>query len=295
MSRARSIVIAVVTVAFSWGGLAHALVLADKSPEQKHRKDVAKQSAKLAKCLTKVWETCEKKGADPSVAECDVTDGTVDGGVDPNAAANFAPSIAKCISKLDFMNKAPDGANASTAYQAFGCPGDANPAPGLQPFTDMDAYELGVIEAVKVAVDQFALLPPVTGCDPMDGKCFFAEVKRLNQLTQGIGKCQEKCESDYKDKAGNGGPVDSFDPCSAGGRCTDDQTPCFSDANCSPATCNYTFSNLAFRQGCADKVFGKAIAKNPWPPLMQSAVLSVVLGQLNSANDDNYNRTDNCP
>jgi hypothetical protein len=290
MLRVRSIIVAMVAITLSFSGVAGALLLEDKSAEQKHRADVAKQAATLAKCLGKVWEKCEKMGEDPLLAECFLATGLAAVTVDPNAAAQFAPGIAKCISKLDLMKKAPDGATELTAYQAIGCPG----APDDSGY-DMDDYQAEVAESLKVSIDQLGLIPLTSGCDPTDDKCVFDEVKRFNKFTQGLAKCFEKCENDYKNTKGNGGGVESSDNCSAGGRCVDNDATCFSDANCLPGTpnCVYTFNDVNFR-ACADKIFETAVKKSTWPPLMEGAVLSLVLQQLNVAKDATYNSPSGC-
>jgi hypothetical protein len=287
---ARSI-FSTVALALLVAGSAQALPLAEKSPEQQHRKDIAKQGSKYGSCLAKAWEKCEKKGTDPFLAECGLVTGTVAATItDPKVETALQTNIAKCVTKLDFMKKAPFGTNPNTAAVALGCPG------GLD---DLDDYQGLVVDVFKVAVDQFGLIPTVSGCpnDDNAAKCVFAEVKRLNKLTQGLGKCYAKCENDYKDKKGNGGGTESSDNCSAGGRCVgglNAGATCFADANCNSLNCDDSFSDPNFRL-CSDKALAKAIKKTPWPSLVEALVLPAVLEQLNGANDATYNIPANCP
>lgn len=90
----------------------------------------------------------------------------------------------------------------------------------------------------------------------------------LSAYAKGVFKCQEKCENDYKDKKGNGGPND-LPRCNAG---------------------NLTFTDANF-QGCDSGAMSKAVAKNGALSATNStAVLLAVRGAINQASNGQYNK-----
>jgi hypothetical protein len=137
-----------------------------------------------------------------------------------------------------------------------------------------------------VTLDQLGLLrvAAINGCDVIcggepshkiekcEGKCVDDIAKRFTKMTLGIAKCLEKCENDYKDKKGNGGPTDL--------------------GNCEVALTNNGQDANFF--ACTDKVFEKAEKKAAWPAPL-AGILPVVIGSLNDGNDAAYNSAGACP
>jgi hypothetical protein len=275
-------VLLVAVVAFFVAGAASALVLGEKSEEKKLRADIGKQLTKLADCYGKAWMKCEKK-TDPFTTSCSLVTGQSN--LDPmspgDLAGKFSADIAKCESKVNFLKKAKT-LNSTTGYQAIGCVGDSDPnTVGEQPFADLAGYQGGSAVALRTAVDQFGLISAVSGCvgDPKEDKCVETLVKTLAGFTKSIGICTWKCENDFKDKKGNGGPNDD-DNCSVLQYATTTPTP---DANMTV---------------CEDKAWSKVDKKYPGglPALVDSLVMPAVVDQLNGANDSYYNVVGgNCP
>jgi hypothetical protein len=256
-------------------GDAEALVIEAKTEAQKLRADIGKQLTGLAGCFSKAWQKCEK-GTDPLTTSCSIETGEtdLDASYPGDLSGKFADDIAKCVSKVDFLKKAKD-LNATTGYEAVGCPGDSDSVvAGDQRFSDMDAYEAGAIASLRVTVDQFGLLAAVSGCDtdPKVEKCVSTLIKSLDLYTKGIGLCQWKCENDYKGKKGGGGPNDE-DNCHVPDYTSNAPTP-------DPAMI-----------ACSDKALSKLTKKYPagLPPLFDSLVMPLVVDDINSGNDAFYN------
>ena len=114
---------------------ASALVLVDKSEEQKLRSDAQ---------------------------ECTLATGTA---VAPaNAKGKFVADIAKCDGKINYLKKAKT-LTATTGYTAIGCPGDSVSGGADDPFADMTAYQAGALGSTKTQIDGLALtLGVVSGC-----------------------------------------------------------------------------------------------------------------------------------
>jgi len=268
--------------AFFVAGAASALVLGEKSEEKGLRADIGQQLTKLASCYGKVWMKCEKK-TDPFTTSCSLVTGQSN--LDPmspgDLAGTFVADIAKCESKVNFLKKAKT-LNNTTGYQAIGCIGDSDPnTAGEQPFMDLDGYRAASEVALKTAVDQFGLLSAVSGCgaDPKPDKCVETLVKTLAGFTKSIGSCTWKCENDFKDSMGNGGPNDD-DNCSVVQYATMVPTP---DPNMTV---------------CENKAWSKIGKKYPGglPARVDSFVMPAVVDQLNGANDSYYNVVGgNCP
>jgi hypothetical protein len=259
------------STALLFASAASALVLPDKSPEQKLRKDITKQLSKYTACLGKALSQCEK-GTDPFTAECSLATGVVIPPGDPKI--RFVADLTKCVSKVDLMKKAK--VSSVEAAESIGCSGG---------FADLEDYEDERIGTLKVTLDQLGLLrnAAINGCDvscagepshkigKCEGKCVDDIVKRFTKMTLGMAKCLEKCENDYKDKKGNGGPTDL-------GNCEVAQTLGDQDAN--------FFA-------CTEKVFEKAEKKAAWPTGI-AGILPIVIGSLNDGNDAGYNSPDAC-
>lgn len=255
---------------------ASALVLVEKSEEQKLRADIQKQSHGYTACLVKAATNCEKSGALVS-AECTLATGVAVAPAD--AKGKFVADIAKCDGKLDYLKKAKT-LTAATGYTAIGCPGDSVSGGADDPFVDMTAYQAGVLGSTKGQIDTLAVaLGALAGCGAQptvkdQQKCQAAENKRISSYAFAIQKCQLACENDYKNKKGNGGPSDSATACSL-------------DANATAGTGDANFN------ACIAKAYGK-VTKTPLAPAVATVVLPSLATALNDANNDINNEND-CP
>jgi hypothetical protein len=253
---------------------ASALVLIEKTEAQKLRAGIQKQTHGYTSCLVKAATNCEKSSTQPS-ADCSLANGTASNGGD--AKGKFVGDIAKCDGKLDFL-KGTKTLNASTGYTAIGCPGDSNSGTaGDQPYADLTAWEAGTPAGTKPQIDALATLLSAFGecgmaADPL--KCQATLNKTIAGYAAAVQKCQLSCETDYKNKKGNGGGVDSTVACSlnAGG------TAGVGDANFN---------------ACVGKAYAKA-TKTPLPTNVQGFVLTQLATALNDANNDINNEND-CP
>jgi hypothetical protein len=252
---------------------AHALVLTEKSPEQKFRRDVGKQLTKYTLCIVKAAQACEKNGTSTAV-ECHLDTGVVDGGIDPKG--KFGPALQKCADKVALAKKSPSGGTDPVGdYQGIGCPGDSNAGTaGDQPFADLTAYQAGSEANSRAQIAGLALLIDTFGCaagtgntDEADIACVQSNAEKLGALAKGVFKCGDKCENDYKAKAGNGGTTDSPN-CAQGGDATN--------------------------QLCLDAALAKATKKGPFDAGVLSGVLPAVQAALTTAGNDLYNQND-CP
>ena len=246
---------------------------ADKGP-QKHRADVNKQVAKYIDCATKALVACEKKGTS-SAPECDIQNPISSTIADAAAKQKFIDSLLKCATKLDFIKKGP-----ASDYSLVGCPGDVDTVtPGDQPYPNYSAMQLGIPAAVADAVLVVTPVlqvfcggaPPTSDATVLD--CQTKGAQALAKYVKGAGKCQWKCENDYKNKKGNGGPTDSTTQCSIG----------------DSADTNFN--------GCVAKA--KATAEKKIPvgdlTLVEFQLLEdSVSDSLNDTNNDGYNEND-CP
>jgi hypothetical protein len=246
-------------------GAASAAVLAEKSAEQKHRKDVGKQVAKLVLCLTKQSEKCEKKGTSAQ-AECDLVNPAGSTIADAKAKQKFIDGIAKCESKLNLVKKGP-----ASDYALFGCPGDSDAVtPGDQPFTDINDWQPTISGTAR---SQLSLLGTLlyTFCGGVDNQatadCVLFNIKNGSKYAKGVYNCMGKCENDYKDKKGNGGTFDDPNQCFPGNGGADP---------------NFTT--------CVSSVLTKAQAKGA----LVAGLVAGINAALGDANNDLYNEND-CP
>ena len=255
---------------------ASALVLVEKSEEQKLRADIQKQSHGYTSCLVKAATNCEKSGAVVG-AECTLATGVAIAPAD--SKVKFVADIAKCDGKLDYLKKAKT-LTATTGYTAIGCPGDSISGGGDDPFADMTGYQGGVLGSTKGQIDTLAVaLGALAGCGAQptvkdQQKCQAAENKRIAGYAAAIQKCQLACENDYKNKKGNGGTVDSTVACSL-------------DLNATAGVGDANFN------ACIAKAYGK-VTKTPLAPAVATVVLPALATALNDANNDINNEND-CP
>jgi hypothetical protein len=255
---------------------ASALILTDKSDEQKLRKDIQKQQSKFVDCVVKAALKCEKNGVTISPPECDVSDGT--DSTPENDDAGFAADIAKCESKVDYTKKS--FGDIASDYDAIGCPGDSAPPAPDNPYTDLVAYQSGANTSAKGQVDTLAAVlagSSVAACGgeptPEDqNKCAVDIAKRVGGYAKGLFKCLGKCENDYKDKKGNGGDND-------GANCTLD-----ADGSAPNNSGDVNFN------ACVDKERAKAEKKGALPN-----IFNLLHAALNDANVDLFNENEVCP
>lgn len=211
---------------FASSTVASAVILTDKSAEQKHRKDVGKQIGKLVSCFAKTIEKCEKKGAD-ATSECNIADPPASTIADAKAKAKFIDGVAKCKSKLNLTKKGP-----ASNYTAFGCVGDSDSGTGGdQPYTDLNDFQANIGQDTQDALS--ALGPGIQalcGIDPAPAadaaECALLHIKQGGKYGKSVFKCMEKCENDYKGGKGLGGPVDDTDQCNPASSADADFTAC---------------------------------------------------------------------
>ncbi|MBY0279785.1 hypothetical protein K2Z84_30995 [Candidatus Binatia bacterium] len=253
---------------------ASALVLTEKSEAQKLRAGIQKQTHGYTSCLVKAATNCEKSSTLPS-ADCTLATGAATNGGD--AKGKFVGDIAKCDGKLDFL-KGAKTLTASTGYTAIGCPGDSNGGTaGDQPYADLSAWQAGTPASTKPQIDALATLLSAFGecgmnADPL--KCQATLNKTIAGYAAAIQKCQLACETDYKNKKGDGGNDDSTTACSLNAGAT---------AGVGDANFN----------ACIDKAYAKA-TKTPLPMNVAGFVLTQLATALNDANNDINNEND-CP
>ena len=183
------------------GSTAQALVLVDKSPEQKFRLDVGKQTSGYLACIIKAVQKCEKKGA-LAAAECDLVTKTA---APPADSVKFAAAIAKCDSKINLAKKA-----GLLTYNSIGCPGDCDPVTaGPQACANLTAYEAFTLgdTGTRASVNLQGAALVLTGC--ADNASCLAEAVRFSKFALGSLKCMGACDADFKNKKGNGGPTDA--------------------------------------------------------------------------------------
>jgi hypothetical protein len=271
-------------------GTVSAVVLADKSEEQKLRKDIGKQQIKYVSCLAKAAVKCEGSGATIE-KECDLSDGTATPPAD--AKGKFVADIAKCDSKLDFQKKLKDLTD-TTGYTAIGCPGDSdNSTPNVDdPFASLSAWETYTQgpagNATKAQIDAIAILlgqvvgpdAAVCGSEPPEdqGKCVLDLAKLTASYAKSLQTCIANCENDYKDKKGNGGGTDAT-------------TNCNLDAG---AYDGVNTSGNALFNACVNKASDKADKKGGFPGSAGTVLIPNVHTALRDAGNDLYNQND-CP
>lgn len=241
-------------------GSVSAEILADKSPEQKHRKDVGKQISKLVLCLVKQSEKCEKKGTS-AAQECDLSDPPSSTIADPKAKQKFIDGIAKCESKLNLTKKGP-----ASDYTVFGCPGDSDTGTvGDQPYPDMATFGAAISPTARDQLDLLGVI--LNGLCAGDADCVLFNIKNGSKYAKGVYKCMAKCENDYKDKKGNGGSFDDPDQCYPN---SGNEDPNFA--------------------ACVTKALDKAQKKGP----IQAGLIAATDAALGDADNDLYNEND-CP
>jgi hypothetical protein len=229
---------------------------ADKA-RVKFRLDVAKQTSKFADCVGKAGSKCVSKTppetlAVPGATICSAVNPDSSQGISAEDLAAYKEAINKCELKVDFTKKQPEGVSSADAYAdpnlGLGSPHDPAECPTIP--TDLVTYRQFVIDSAKEKVDdQMAIIPGLCSYDTELGpiKCATKGIGLLLKGAKGLFSCQQKCEGDYSDKKGNGGPTDTFVCCATSGPgiVTNGLNRY---ADCSPA--------VAY-QACRDKVMGK--------------------------------------
>jgi hypothetical protein len=253
--------------------LAHVIDPAADKANFKLRADIAKQVSKYTFCLVKAASKCEKKGLNSGV-ECSLAAGTVAYEMPAgDETAKFLAAINKCDDKLVLTKKGTD-------YVGIGCPGDCNAAaPGTQQCADIPAFEASVegtagLTAPKVQLGALATVIDLACGVDLGGMntdearidCASDQAKLLSKFSQGVFKCQAKCETDVKDKKGNGGLTNA--------------------PNClwgdSGADANFN--------ACVSKVAAKVTPG--LSPTVSAGVLPLIISAVNDATDGLYNRFD---
>jgi hypothetical protein len=249
----------VVGLVFAAGTPANGVIIAKGEPAQKHRKDIDKQTAKLAICMGKAALACEEAGVSDA-AECDLSDPPMSTVPDPDmdtpeneAIDDLVADLTKCESKLNLTKKGND-------YTALGCPGDSVPGGADDPFADFASYAAGVPDAT---IAQLELLQGVLDGICADSACTLEQGELGVAYAKAIFKCITKCENDYKNKKGDGGNTDAV-------------------INCDPATSTDT----GFQE-CRTKAASKA-------PGIQGPFKSALESAISDGRDDLYNE-DDCP
>jgi len=250
-------------LALGVAGSVRGLVLMDKSAEAKQRKDIGKQGAKESLCVAKALLKCEANGTskDP---ECNATNPASSTVPDPKGKIipKLTADITKCESKLNYAKKSATG-NAVTDYTGIGCPGDSDSGTaGDQPFADLTGYQAFVGPNTRAQLD---LLGTLLGVLCADNQCAVDQGNLGLAYAKGLFKCISKCENDYKDKKGNGGP--------------DDLT-----THCDPAAGDPNFAT------CVSGALAKAQKKGTINVLLVNAINSAIA----TASNDLYNQ-DDCP
>jgi len=193
-----------------------ALILVAKTPEQKQRRDIGKQTAKFVVCVVKAALKCEEAGV-TAASECNFSNPASSTVPDQKAKDNFVEAIAKCEGKLNLAKK-------GTFYAEIGCPGDSNMGTaGDQPYANLAAFQAGLPDGTYAQLNLLTPLivlacgsPPAAPTDPAVMQCVADQSAALASYAKRIFKCESKCENDYKDKKGNGGPDDDTARCAAG-------------------------------------------------------------------------------
>jgi hypothetical protein len=249
-----------VGLAFAGGTAARALVLVDKSLEQKQRKDIGKQGAKHTLCMAKAAIKCEKNGVVVG-AECDLTDPAMSTVPDPNnkIIPKLTADLNKCTSKLNYAKKSAT-ANSANDYTGIGCPGDAVAGGADDPHPDLAAYQAATGPNTRA---QLEILQLILSGICSDNQCTVDQASLGLKYAKGILKCIAKCENDYKNKKGDGGPTDAITNCNPGGG---------GDANFTACT-------------------GKALSKAPG---LDPGLKGPIDGAITDAQNDLYNE-DDCP
>lgn len=251
-----------VGLAFAGATAARALVLMAKTAEQKQRRDIGKQGAKHTLCMAKAAIKCEENGVDDA-PECDLSNPGASTVPDPNnkIIPKLTADLNKCTSKLDYAKKSATG-NSANDYAAIGCPGDAIAGGADDPFADLAAYQGNTGAATRT---QLGILQALLDAICADNQCTVDQASRGLAYAKGLLKCIEKCENDYKNKKGDGGPNDDLMKC----------VPAGGDANF---------------MGCTAKALAKGTKKGPLDALLKSGIDTAV----NDAQNDLYNE-DDCP
>ena len=245
------------------GGLVKALVLVEKSPEQRQRSDIGKQGAGNAICMAKALLRCEANGTS-NTAECKAANPASSTVPDPNGRiiAKLTADLSKCESKLNYSKKTASG-NAVTDYTNIGCPGDSDTGTvGDQPFADLSGYQANVAPSTRSQLDTLGIL--LSGLCA-DNQCAVDQGTRGMAYAKGLFKCIGRCEADYKDTKGNGGP--------------DDLT-----THCDPTGGDANFT------ACTGKALATATKKGPLDGTLKGAIDAA----LATASNDLYNQ-DDCP
>ncbi|MDG2009439.1 MAG: hypothetical protein P8K76_06645 [Candidatus Binatia bacterium] len=180
------------------------------------QKDNYKQGIKYVACVVKATNKCSYKFESPgsTVASCNLV--TYDDSANIALNPKFYAAVEKCSDKQDFTKKQPKDVSSADAYTGMGCPGDADSTTTdvLEDFADLESWQIGDGERATLA--QIDALGAIVRVLETDTKQQYKDVGTLSKYASGLGKCIEKCETDVKNKKGNGGTSDSLTACAPG-------------------------------------------------------------------------------
>jgi len=249
--RIRSAALATATIMLASGAFAHVIDKDEFKDLYKLRADVGKQVAKYTFCLVKAATSCEKKGLNSGV-ECTIATGAVSFEAMPGKVTEkFQAAIAKCDAKQNLSKKGSD-------YVGIGCPGDCNTgAAGLQQCASMAAFETNVetpggLTSAKVQLGVLAsVIDAQCGVDTGEANthedriaCVTDSAKALTKYSQGLFKCQGKCELDLKGTKGGGG-LTNGEECKSGAAGADDAFEACDNAALAKVVAGISPSNVA--------------------------------------------------
>jgi hypothetical protein len=173
------------------------------TPGQKQRRDIAKQWAKMWRCVAKATLACEADGGHSGL-ECDPRSATAVPPADPKG--RYAAAIHKCLDKLDFgKHGSGDGA---ADYAAMGCPkyyGFSNNIGTVEALqSGMTADLRSLIYSTFLMIDSAC---PFSDLDTNHAArdCVAADAEIVIAYVTGLIRCQQECENDYSGKLGDGG------------------------------------------------------------------------------------------
>jgi len=229
----------------------------------KLQKDNYKQGIKYVACVVKATAKCSYKfeSAGSTVESCNLV--TYDDSANIALNPKFYAAVEKCEDKQDFTKKQPKGVTSADAYTGMGCPGDADSTTTdvLEDFADLESWQIGDGERATLA--QIDALGAIVRALETDTKQQYKDVGTLSKYAAGLGKCIEKCETDVKDKKGNGGVTDSQTACAPGDAGVDANMQACLDKNTEKLEKKVGATKYASIIGIIDTAYAGA-ANNTW-------------------------------
>ena len=248
----------------------------DIAKEQKSllklQRDVYKQGIKNVACVVKATSKCSYKfeSAGSTVASCNLA--TYDEPANIALNPKFYAAVEKCSDKQDFTKKQPKDVSSADAYTGMGCPGDADSSTTdvLEDFADLESLQAG--DGLRSAFNQIDALGAIVRAVETDAKQQYKNVGTLAKYAAGLGKCIEKCETDVKNKKGNGGTSDSLTACAPGDAGVDANMQACLDKNTEKLEKKVGPTKYAAILGIIDGAYAGA-ANNSWNKPACSGIL----------------------